>query len=114
MACVLVLSLTAVVVLLAAVLVAVGAVATTRHRAASAADLGALAAAGRTLQGPSAACAVAARVVQAADASLVSCRVSGPVVDLAVVVRPAGVLGRWGEARSRARAGPADPLTQTP
>lgn len=101
-----VLSLTMVVALIACVLVALGAVATTRHRAASAADLGALAAAGLTLEGAGPACALASRVVSAAGASLVDCRVNGDVVEVDVEVRALGALGALGTAHGRARAGP--------
>jgi len=104
---ILVLSLSAVVALVACVLVALGAVATSRHRAASAADLGALAAAGQALEGEGLACARAARVVLAAGASVVACRVSGDVAEVDVEVRPAGPLGVLGSAHGRAKAGPA-------
>ncbi len=104
---VLVLALATLVALIGSVLVAGGAVAVTRARAAGAADLGALAAAAQTLEGPQVACRRAAVVVSAAGAELVSCRPDGDVVEVEVRLRPAGPLGRWGAARGRARAGPA-------
>lgn len=106
-ATVVVLGLAAVVVLLGAVLVALGAVSVTRHRAAAAADLGALAAASRALQGEPVACSRASGVVQAAGARLASCQVVGDRVEVEVVLQPEGPLAALGEARGRAVAGPA-------
>jgi secretion/DNA translocation related TadE-like protein len=106
-ATVLVLSLASVLVLLSAVTAALGAVAVTRHRAASAADLAALAAADRALDGVGQACAAAARVTLAVAAELESCRLRGEVAEVVVAVRPPGRLGELGRARARARAGPA-------
>lgn len=103
---VLLLALTAVVVLLAGTLVAVGTVATTRHRALAAADGAALAAASRAVLGRSAACAAAGSVVTAAGGVLTGCRLDGPVAEVWVAVRPAGPLAGYGPARARARAGP--------
>lgn len=106
-ASVLVLFLATVVVLVASVVVALGAVAVSRHRAASAADLGALAAADRTPQGAQVACAAATRVVTAVGGRLTTCRLSGSDAEVEVAVRPPGPLGTFGTARARARAGPA-------
>ncbi|MGP3979096.1 Rv3654c family TadE-like protein [Streptomyces sp. 8N114] len=80
-----------------------------RHRAGAVADLAALAAADRALEGPARACAVARRVARVQDARLSRCAVRGEVADL-----DAGV--RWGPytARVRARAGPADGLPDGP
>lgn len=74
-----------------------------RHRAQNAADAGALAGAVWAVGGTQDACAVAARVVSANDARLVSCSVEGLDVRVTVEVRltdgmPAG--------RASARAGP--------
>lgn len=78
-----------------------------RHRAEAAADLAALAAASHALDGEQVACAYAARVVHGMTARLVSCRVAGwdALVETSAspVLVPLGV----GEARGRARAGPA-------
>jgi secretion/DNA translocation related TadE-like protein len=85
---------------------AVGAARVGRHEARTAADLGALAGAARAIDGPSAACARAARLVAANDAVLTSCDVSGleVVIYVEVVVTPLpGVTRR---ARAGARAGP--------
>ena len=91
----------------AAVLVA-GAV-TARHRAGSAADLSALAAAGRAVTGNSDACAVAAEVARGNGARLATCTVEeGAVVAVTVAVPVRlGPLGLF-EATGRARAGPVD------
>jgi secretion/DNA translocation related TadE-like protein len=78
-----------------------------RHRTQAAADLAALAGAGRVIEGSEAACAAAATISRRNGALLASCRVSGDVVD--VEVRAAvrfGRLGPWTVVR-RARAGPA-------
>ncbi|MBM7771405.1 secretion/DNA translocation related TadE-like protein [Actinokineospora baliensis] len=72
-----------------------------RHRAESAADLGALAAAGHVLDGQ--ACARARWVVERAGAELVGCAVSGWDATVEVAVRPAALIG---SARATARAGP--------
>lgn len=106
-ASVLVLSLSTVLALVACVLVALGAVANSRHRAASAADLGALAAASRALQGTGVACALARRVVQEAGTAMTGCRIVGDLAEVEVELRPVGALGALGVARGRARAGPA-------
>lgn len=106
-ASVVVLALACVVTLVAAVLVALGSVAVTRHRVASTADLAALAAAGRAPEGQPAACAAAAVVVKASGASLVGCSLVGAAAEVQVTLQPAGPLGALGSASARARAGPA-------
>ena len=106
-ATVLVLSLTCVVVLVATVLVALGAVAVARHRAGSAADLAALAAASRALQGQAEACALAGSVAGAGGARLVRCALDGATADVVVEVSADGPLAALGPARAGARAGPA-------
>lgn len=87
-------------------LAALGAVAVARHRAAAAADLSALAAAGHVLEGPSGACAAAARVARAQAAALVTCTTIGSTVEVRVRVTPPGPIGRLGAATSTAIAGP--------
>jgi secretion/DNA translocation related TadE-like protein len=102
---VLALSLVLAVVGAAAVVVAVAV--TARHRAGSAADLAALAAAGRAVTGAPDACAVADDVARRNGARLTSCTVGeGSVV--AVTVSVSLRLGPLGdhEAAGRARAGP--------
>lgn len=108
-ATVLVLGLASVLVLLGCVTAALGAVAVARQRAASAADLSALAAAQAVLEGPAVACSRAAALADRVGAELSGCTVAGDVVDVLVTVRPPGVVGRVGAASARARAGPAAP-----
>jgi len=85
---------------------AVGAAVIGRHRAQSAADLAALAAAGALAAGPGQSCSRAAAVSEAMDSRGGHCAVErlDVVVDVAVPVR----FGRWhlGDAHGRARAGP--------
>jgi secretion/DNA translocation related TadE-like protein len=84
-----------------------GAATSGRHRSEAAADLAALAAASHALDGEQAACAYAARVVHAMTARLVSCRVTGWDALVETGVTPALAPPGTGEARGRARAGPA-------
>ncbi len=81
----------------------VGAAVVARHRAQAAADLAALAAAARVPAGAAAACAQAGAVARAMRAGVAGCALDGLDV---VVTLEAGV-GRWGNARAAARAGPA-------
>jgi secretion/DNA translocation related TadE-like protein len=77
-----------------------------RHRAESAADFTALAAAAHALDGRAAACSVAAGIAQANNADLVSCQLRGSVVTVEVTAPVAGaMLSDW-RAHARARAGP--------
>lgn len=90
--------------------IAVGSVVAARHRAESAADLAALAAADRLLLDQDGGCARAAGIAAAQGAGLVSCAVDRPA-DAVEVVAEVGVRGlparlRVGPARARARAGP--------
>jgi secretion/DNA translocation related TadE-like protein len=103
---VLVLALCAVLLVAGGLTAAVGAVAVSRHQAAAAADLAALAGAQAVGNG-GAACAEAARVASRSGAGLASCTIEGADVVVEAVVRPAGTLGRLGVARVRARAGPS-------
>jgi secretion/DNA translocation related TadE-like protein len=103
-----------VLVSVAALLAALGAVAVARHRAASAADLAALAGAQHALEGVDPACRVATRVAQAQGAHLEGCALEGAQVLVEVSVRPAGRIGELGVARARARAGPAAPCVPGP
>ncbi|PRY43166.1 secretion/DNA translocation related TadE-like protein [Geodermatophilus tzadiensis] len=93
---------------LAAVLV--GAAVVARHRAGSAADLAALAAASRAVAGDPAACDTAGEVARANGAALTACTVGdGAVVEVDVAVTvPLGPLGTR-TARALARAGPVTP-----
>ncbi len=89
-----------------------GAAVAARHRAQAAADLVALAAAGRLGEGAGVACARAAEVAQAAGATIARCAVEH--LDVVVVVNVPVALGRFalGPARASARAGPADTKSQ--
>jgi secretion/DNA translocation related TadE-like protein len=107
---VLVLALAGLLALLGATSSAVAAVAVARQRAAAVADLAALAAAQRALEGESVACASASRTAAADGAAVLRCALDGEVAEVLAQVRPPGLLGRLGAATSRARAGPAHPL----
>jgi secretion/DNA translocation related TadE-like protein len=86
--------------------VVVGTAVIARHRAQSAADLAALAAAGRLAAGQGTACGWAVSVAERMDASVTACTVTA--LDVVVTVDVDAVLGRWGlgSARAAARAGP--------
>ncbi|WP_051830548.1 MULTISPECIES: Rv3654c family TadE-like protein [Streptomyces] len=90
--------------------IAVGSVVAARHRAESAADLAALAAADRLLLDADGGCARAAGIADAQGADLVSCAVdrSADAVEVVAEVRVGGLPARLsvGPARARARAGP--------
>ena len=105
---VVVLALCGVLVLLGGTAAAVGMAQVARHRAASVADLAALAGARQVLSGAPAACAQADRIAGAAAGRLLRCVVVGDVVEVVAEVRPPGRLGLLGAATARARAGPAD------
>jgi secretion/DNA translocation related TadE-like protein len=85
----------------------VGSAVVARHRAQAAADLAALAAAGRLTSGPQAACASAASLTARMSARMASCSVDE--LDVVVAAEVSVRLGRWGVhvARASARAGPA-------
>jgi secretion/DNA translocation related TadE-like protein len=88
-----------------------GAAVTARHRAGAAADLAALAAAGKLLWQPEAACAEAARIAGAQHARMLSCALQTDAgedaVEVSVEVPMAGSLfPGLPSARGRARAGP--------
>ncbi|MFI5860893.1 Rv3654c family TadE-like protein [Streptomyces sp. NPDC051546] len=78
-----------------------------RHRAAAAADLAALAAAATWAHGPEAACATAVRVAVAQGAQVTGCAVTGEVAEVTARVR-AGPFG----PELHSRAGP--PLAGEP
>ena len=103
-----VLALAGLLALLGVALMLVGGAVVARHRASAAADLAALAAAGRAVLADPAACATAARLARANGAELEGCVVRPEaVVEVRVRVlvrlRPLGILA----APARARAGPA-------
>jgi secretion/DNA translocation related TadE-like protein len=103
-----VIALSAVLAVVGAAVVLVGVAAAARHRAATAADLAALAGAGRAARGEPDACGLAAEVATANAAALVSCAVEeGAIVEVRVSIPVRlGRLGVWA-ASARARAGPA-------
>ncbi len=88
----------------------VGAAVVARHRAAAAADLGALAAASSVVRGSSAACVLAQQVVRANSARLAGCAVAGSDALVSATVQPAGWAATWGTARVTSRAGPAEQI----
>ncbi|WP_370464844.1 Rv3654c family TadE-like protein [Mycolicibacterium sp. P1-18] len=85
---------------------AVGSAVVARHRSQAAADLAALAGAGRLTAGPQAACDSARSLAAAMSASIAACTVDE--LDVVVTAEVAVRLGRWGVhvARASARAGP--------
>lgn len=85
-----------------------GHVATVRHQVANAADLAALAAAGRIDHGVDRPCETAETVTDRMRVRLADCRVRGP--DALVIVESDGapLLAPFGPVTARARAGPAD------
>lgn len=105
-----VLALSGVLVSLGAAAVLIGAAVIGRHRAEAAADLAALAAAGRAVTGAADPCAAALAIASSNGAVLESCAVRpGAVVELRVTVEVAlGPLGRR-RAHAAARAGPVGP-----
>ncbi|WP_078075835.1 Rv3654c family TadE-like protein [Streptomyces niveus] len=88
-----------------AVILAMGQAVVARHRAGSAADLAALAAAGHALLGAEAACARAAEVAGAQGAQVVRCAVVGEIAD----VTARADFGPYAPT-VRSRAGPPDAL----
>lgn len=105
-----VLALSGVLAVLGAACLLVGAAVVARHRAGTAADMAALAAAGRAAVGDPAACGTAAAVARADGAALEGCDLAGGGV-VSVRVRVTVRLGPFGAvpAFGRARAGPAPP-----
>lgn len=106
-----VLTLAALLGVVAAAVLMLGQAAMVRQRAATAADLAALAAAARQPLDPGGACPAAARVAAAHGARLVSCRSpDGVVVDVTVAWDVTGLfparLGGLAPVTVRSRAGP--------
>lgn len=99
------LGLLVVVVAATLVVLALGVVQVTRHRAEAAADLAALAAAHHALEGPEAACRAARQVVEAQRASLRDCTLDGLDAVVRVTVPLPGRLGPLGPVPAQARAG---------
>ena len=105
-ATILALATCAVLAVLGGVFVEAGLAAVTRHRAALAADVAAIAAAGHSAEGPAAACAAAGRALAADGAQLVSCAVEGPFAVVRDRVAAPGWIAWAGSATAAARAGP--------
>lgn len=94
--------------ILATGILAVGSATVTRHRAAGAADLAALAAADYAPDGEQAACGWARWVTDRMRVQLVSCQLDGWDALVQTSADPPGPLARFGAATAHARAGPAD------
>jgi secretion/DNA translocation related TadE-like protein len=94
--------------LFAAGILAVGTATVTRHRAAGAADLAALAAADYAPDGEQAACGWARWVADRMRVQLISCQLDGWDALVRTGADPPGPLARFGAATAQARAGPAD------
>jgi secretion/DNA translocation related TadE-like protein len=80
----------------------------TRHRAAAAADLAALAAAGQLAAGVDRACARARQVAERMSVTTTACRVVEWEAYVEVTARPPGWAALSGTANAHARAGPAE------
>lgn len=102
------LGLCSVLALAATAAVLVGSALVTRHKAIAAADLSALAAAGKALEGEESACAAAVDIATSMGARLTACSLSGVIADVTVTVSAElGVVG-LATAQASARAGPAE------
>nr|WP_231926877.1 Rv3654c family TadE-like protein [Micromonospora siamensis] len=85
---------------------AVGAARVARQQARVAADLGALAGAGRAVQGPDPACAAAGAIVRANGGRPVACRLDGLDVLVTVEITVTVLPGLVRKATVTSRAGP--------
>lgn len=106
---VLLLSITMVVLVVLQAVAVLAAGHTTRHRAAAAADLAALAAAQRLALGAADPCADAGRIARANGATLRNCVVDGVEVEVQVRVETTSALPWLPAQDRRARAGPPRP-----
>jgi secretion/DNA translocation related TadE-like protein len=97
-----------VVLTVATAVVWVVAATTTRHRAESAADLAALAAAVLAPDGERSACGRARWVAERMRVELRSCRLAGWDALVEVTAEPSGLFATLGPAAARARAGPVE------
>jgi secretion/DNA translocation related TadE-like protein len=105
-ASILVLGVGLVVVLFGAASSWVGAATVARHQAETAADLGALAGAQRSVLGDRVACARAGRIVRANGGGVLACSVEGGDTRGGGGGAPPGLAGRFSLATATARAGP--------
>ncbi|OLF15846.1 Rv3654c family TadE-like protein [Actinophytocola xanthii] len=96
------------VLIVATAVVWVVAATTTRHRAESAADLAALAAAALAPHGERSACGRARWVVEQMRVELRSCHLKGWDALVEVTAEPSGLFATFGPAAARARAGPVE------
>ncbi|MBK1785163.1 Rv3654c family TadE-like protein [Prauserella cavernicola] len=87
---------------------ALGSAVLTRQRAANAADLAALAAAGHVARGATEACGHAGRIAERMSARLRECRFDEWDALVVVEAPGPGLLAGFGPATARARAGPVD------
>lgn len=94
--------------LVAGLVFSIGAAVATRHRAAGAADLAALAAAVYAPSGQADACRKARWVAERMHARLRRCELSEWIAAVEVSVQPVGLLAPFGATNAHARAGPAD------
>jgi secretion/DNA translocation related TadE-like protein len=101
-------ALVAALLMFATGILAVGSATVTRHRAAGAADLAALAAADYAPDGEQAACGWARWVTDRMRVQLVSCQLAGWDALVQTSAEPPGPLARFGAATAHARAGPTD------
>ncbi|MCA1272103.1 helicase [Streptomyces sp. 7G] len=101
-----------------AVVLSLGQAVAARHRAGGAADLAALAAADRALEGAEAACEAARRVALAQDAAVVRCAVQGDVADVTARAEFGPYLptvrARAGPPTGPSAGAPPDPPVQPP
>lgn len=96
------------VLVLVALIVGFGSAVATRHRATSAADLAALAAAAHATSGAAQACARARWVTDRMGVALTSCRLRGWDALVEVTARPPALIAGFGSATAHARAGPTN------
>jgi len=99
----------AVLFLAAAMVLTVGGVVQTRHRATSAADLAALAAAVGVADGDTGACGRAAWVADRMRVRLTGCRLVGWNAQVEVSAALPDALGGFGQVTAHSMAGPGDP-----
>lgn len=103
-----VVALIAAMLMFATGVLAIGSATVTRHRAAGAADLAALAAADYAPDGEQAACGWARWVTDRMRVRLVSCHLDGWNALIQTSADPPEPLERFGAATAHAKAGPAD------
>lgn len=107
-ATVLSIGLMGILLVITAVALALGTLVGARHRAETAADLGALAGAVAVRDGVDG-CAAATRVVEANDGRVTSCLVADRTVEVTVSVTTGRMFGRTWVRAAAARAGPVYP-----